>query len=452
MDHALADRRRSPETLTEILDFRAVVMDDLRHVDCGDGRSYLDNMHQMLKNGVVLTSTYSGLGSAELAASLLSAACDHGGGKGFKFHSACDFAKGPRCALMSHVEASAPLHVFGDVLDRLPQGARHAVVGILNRKMRQWRSTCRQHGKSSVTATLLKKKLGQSLLREVCAILNVTEFVSEAWCYKHGHMCPVDPRLDPESSDLVWMEVAGTVCKPWSQMGSQGEWLDMTSVACLTWLFSMRYYQPSMILHECTPSFKIQQLFKLLRQGSMLSPLCPFSEPRWKMKTEKLCPTDFGIPTRRQRRYSYLWASSGLQMRCGMTVKDIFGRELSVSGDQYFVADDEQVQLRTRTLAELHGVMIDDADLPQSVALLPAHWVRMCDYRLIAAARGIHLNVSSPECPGMAIVNLGQNPSRSPVVDDFVAPTLLTGSKLFDLVRSRLLEVDRSHLRFSHSC
>ena len=206
-----------------------------------------------------------------MAAALIAAEFQRSGDKGLTCFAAFDCSRASRKVLLTHPESSpgAPLHVFGNLLTRVPDGPRQLLVGHVKRRLKQWRSWKRDadaRGEHSTTGVRMKQRIGRQLLRDLQAILGTVEFSHFAWSYRHNAYCPVRPRIVPGLDGQLWLEVAGSVCKPWNSFGKQGDWLGWSSVATLVWLYSLKFYEPDLLLHECTPRFEHKKLLAILNE------------------------------------------------------------------------------------------------------------------------------------------------------------------------------------------
>ena len=460
-----------PQSLAEILDMGQQVMKSIRMADKKMRLKMEENLKRNLEDGIVLTSSYSGLGSAEIAASMLQEAA-HNGGNGFHFWSAVDVSRGARVALqqLGGGNSKGPDHIFQDIMDRIPTQVRQNLQGILKQKTMRYKAVCNKHGPKSSMAGAAKKSLGMELLKEASALLHKTTFASFAYCLKHKQMCCLNPRLDPELQDRLWVEVAGTVCKPWSTMGTMGDWLHPTSLVFLVWAFSMRFYEPDMILQECTRRFDYDKLYGILAKRGHTTRLpirSPFTRylpdgkriPTWKMKTEIIDPLDLGIPSRRPRRYTYFWIEEVVDFPWPLSIKELFSRSLQGTSALYKVATSEQVNAMAWRVQGKHTFMGMDVDLAEHMneddsnsaftpaAYLPASkWVRMQHYIELAKNKGLMNGMGQPaEGINMIWVNLETNPQFGNMADVEHAPTLMTNSSLFDLVDARMLMVMPEH-------
>lgn len=253
----------------------------------------------------------------------------------------------------------------------------------------------------------------------------------------------------PQYEKSLWLEIAGTVCTPWSTFGDRGCWLDSTTLACLTWAYWVRYMQPDAVLHECVKHFASKDLLDILRSRKNRTralPRNPFgrnidSQPRWEMTSEVLCPTMLGIPTRRPRRYTTFWLPEVVKMT-HLSARDVFQKPLAMTAQAYMVASEETVSGETFALALRAGLAMQE-DIPQSAYFSAAFWERIDGYVELAHKKDI--DTDDMNIHNIALVNLAQNPSFSGLVDNEMAPALLTTSKLMDLVTQRMLTVFPEH-------
>ena len=112
-------------------------------------------LSEFLDHGIVLTTDYSGCGTAELAAAMIQEAFVHQklataeAARGLVVHSrACDRDGTCRETLRSHPSTSLPKHVMEDILDRLPD--------LDQQKVSNWQKahTDKFHAKHELSKTM----------------------------------------------------------------------------------------------------------------------------------------------------------------------------------------------------------------------------------------------------------------------------------------------------------
>ena len=143
------DQPSGPKDLDGILSWHADIFSRLQDIDDTVESSLLNEILKSFKHGVVLTPSYSGLGGADIVASML---CEQAQRlvesqgsspsstfKGLRCHAACDIASGPRRVLREHPMESRPEHVFNNILDRLFPADRIKCEGTLRKKLGKYR-------------------------------------------------------------------------------------------------------------------------------------------------------------------------------------------------------------------------------------------------------------------------------------------------------------------------
>ena len=432
--------------LPELLDHGQNALASVREHDRRCQSALEGRVLSNLDGCIVVTTSYSGLGTAEIAGSQIAAAFK----KRVVNFSAADHAKGPLQVLLhGHAEDTKPLHVFGNILFRLPKSVRSEVMQLQKQKMKEYSDVEKSHGKAHKRCKFAKRRLGVELRDGICRLLQNCEFEQEAYCHRHRQKCPINPRLMPEYENAIWVEVAGSECKPWTQMGGQGDWLHATTATCLTWVYWNKFFAPDVLLHECTPRFQASQLLRMLQPSSKRTripdPCTVFGrttircEKRvWQSESFLLCPTHFGWPSRRLRKYTFLW-QPGVVQSLPFDLLDFFQRPLKDNADIFVVADSDQLHDRAKIMAHAQGIVCEEEELdciPLSAFLTPAKWVRLQQYE-----RELLPTLPDVEALPCALVNLSQCQHFFKGCDTAVVPPLLCGSDVFCIKRQRSVEV-----------
>ena len=81
-----------------------------------------------------------------------------------------------------------------------------------------------------------------------------------SWCDIHQGWCYTAPsqRLQDYEENgvrVIWMEISGNSCTPWSAAGSQTGWLHPASVAAVAYGFFLSLSAPCLVVKENTPRF-----------------------------------------------------------------------------------------------------------------------------------------------------------------------------------------------------
>lgn len=160
----------------------------------------------------------------------------------------------------------APLHKFGDLIERVPGADRVILLDLQEKmKMRKKELGNMYHGTFDTLPTitseeqaLLKKQCSDQYMKDLHAILSKVSFALKAYCEFHDDYCYISPRSNPDflHRNCRWTEIGGGRCCPWSSMGTHNGNLDEGTLSSLIWAYSSRYYEPDDLIHECVSSFK----------------------------------------------------------------------------------------------------------------------------------------------------------------------------------------------------
>lgn len=446
--------------LRHVLDFPQRYMDSLAAYDSRHGAALCARLQEQLCSGrVVLTTSYSGIGAPETATSMLAG---HVSGQ-VHLYSACDVMPAAQRALLLNPGLTGSSgsashgHVFGNILDRLPTQVRQECVHLQDCKIKAWKEL-KKRGEGT---SAMKDSLGAELHNELCRILDAVEFEQEAFCLAHNVKCPLNLRLVEEFVDSFHIEVAGTTCKAWSAFGSGEGWLHESTLPCLVWAYSTRFYEPDAVIHENGPRFDEDRLCRILggerrrhRKGphprNMFGPRSGVAS--YVHHCEVFCPTNLGLPSRRKRKYTIFLNAQAAALTPNISIRSLFGREqLIANASIYLQAPSTQIQQKALQLMSFAGFAefadgVDNAEeapeFPQAAAFLPSVWQDLEAWFAIAKEKGFTTQDGSiAEGVPICLVNLAQRTSYMSQLDTQSAPTLLCGSRLFDLKTFRLLEM-----------
>ena len=410
---------------------------------------------------VVVTTSYSGMGCAETAISMVRQhLLEMGISATVKMHSATDVNATCRKEMLGQKAESASEHIFKDVLDCIPNDVRLILETAAARLRAQVarRSTAVRLAKGADAAAAFRKaavgRLGRRYVQDVRAQLEQTAFPAGqlAFCERHGCQCPLSPEYEARRlNQQLHVEIAGTTCVAWSSMGAGWGWLDKSALPCMVWTFWVLAVEPDVVLHECTPRFQHQQLADIL--GGKF----------W-CESVVTSPEDWGVPSKRPRRYTMLlhrkWQlpaattsteaeprasassappapqpcpmtgrASAFQFTLGCFQELFFARRLA-DCDVYLVASPEQVKAynESRALRRAYSCPVDQLDFPEDA---------------IPTSARVHLKAYDELARGSAetcdLVCLLQSPYHISPGNRQVAPALLKGSLLFSVSRRRLM-------------
>lgn len=384
--------------------------------------------------GMVLTSCYTGIGTFEcmaawysnVAAKVFELTEDEY--KPFVCWSATDIGSLQQKCIAAHPQASRPRHRFSDVFDRLLPCDRDVLSSIENDVLRRSEEDKQKHEDGMLTKCgLLKRqnKLGEELLDRLCSHLEGCEFAETSWCSECNQQCNYSPRFDASLSSSFWCEAGGHNCFPFSKMNQkQSQWLDASTLLLLTWIYSLRFFEPDLILTECVPGFRPGPILNILgkQNGVMKSTaLRPDQHtPHYASAHRSFGLRAIGLPGNRERLYGAyvlvprhstveLWDSGfeelfhrGVAVDAGIYLCDTAGSSIGAEEDSF-----EITSAKDAVLEGYQWKAIDDG-----------------------------LRVDGRWTVSTALVNLSNVGSYAHVYSECF-PTLLKSSKLYDMVRDR---------------
>ena len=251
-------------------------------------------LQKLSSTDVVITTSYSGIGVAETSLPFLQdALAAHGCDLKYTLYGATDIDPLCRRMLLEHHERSQSQHVFGDLLERVPQYA----VDVLRKMQQNYRAKLDSHVAASAKCPAQEKraaisKYGRAFVTAGLAYLEKFPLTrtSTCFCHKHSQQCLLWPSAE---ADCLHVEIGGNTCTPWSSAGKQLGWLDAVSIPCIVWLHSVRQANPSIVINECTPSFDADVLLRLMHGTHHYV-------------SNVFGPSLMGIPCNRDRRYTVL--------------------------------------------------------------------------------------------------------------------------------------------------
>ena len=214
-----------------------------------DMRSSVD---ELAKEDQVLTSTFTGAGTFEVAADRVVTRVQRRRlhSKAYRghltFYSVTDNSPLSKRAILGHSSRTRPRHQFGRIEERLYDADRHTVDQILSRRLGGYTALCLRKKAREIEADdfrVEKRKLSGLLVKELMHEFKSIEFKELVWCDIHCCFCSVSPRSDPLLAALRWSEAGGNSCIPWSRVGGNAGWLHESTLGSFCWVFSMRYYE-----------------------------------------------------------------------------------------------------------------------------------------------------------------------------------------------------------------
>ena len=227
-----------------------------------------------------------------------------------------------RAALLCTDLGDNPEHVYGDLCGVFPGRTIHKLLKVQKVLLRECRRQVRA-GQTTKRDGLNSKGVG--LLRACDGLLSQHQPAATAWCYTHKRNCAI-PRALVESSSF---HAAGTTCVDFSQRStSQLRLLGRHTIVFACWAHGRRLAEYSLVLHECVAPHPSAWLLRryLGKTHVVISYI--------------LCPSIFGHPCTRKRRFSLALARSQLQTPLceSLSPAGLFIFDVVASGDIYISA------------------------------------------------------------------------------------------------------------------
>ena len=373
--------------------------------------------------GCWLTTSYSGVGTPEYVASVLTDGFRLAGGgegrhAGFQLYSACDVAPLAREAIMNHRAKSAPAHVFGDLLGRVSESDEKKVRALVG---------C-TFGKQ-VTDQPAVASDGAEVKAELIDIFRNASWRETCYCYTHSKQCSLNPPSEP-GQPRYRMEVAGVTCVAWSSMRRSkfGGWYHESAAAAVAEAFYIRKSRPTWVVIECVRAFDARGFMDIVSEDGLYA---------WVSLV--FSPKHLGVPSSRARKYTVAWCLAELG-----TVTDLnpevffwkfFGRAQTFSSAIYMKASKERVAVAKLVAAQSKGVIVDDsvaARLPWNSILAGALRQRLQSY---SEAYQKHVE-DGGQSLSSSWIDLNQTFEFTGRLDD-VAPALLKKHFIYDLIAKR---------------
>ncbi len=258
---------------------------------------------------IALTTHFSGVGTAEIAAKLMS---DHlyesniWPAKHIVFYSACDYEHICQKVLKSHPDDCKALHLFSDVCEPVPQDVIDSLRQYLSKMREEFHSTSFSTPSEQAQAKAVREKAVHVFAQN---LFSNTQIARTATCLECGKQCSHHPNVDGEVP--LWIDCSGTPCPPFVRGGAYGHgmgFLHDATVPFYCWIYGLKCKTrivasqlrkgPDAIIHENVPGFPIEVLDQILNAN--LEP----NDPGYTVQSLVWSALDEGIPVRRERRYT----------------------------------------------------------------------------------------------------------------------------------------------------
>ena len=385
----------------------------------------LELLKRNLRRKVFLTTHYSGMGTAEMAAGLVeSGVFGHdpemtaaaGSGSLFSVHAANECAPHAQEVLVAHRGAWAPRHVFGNLCFPVPVDLQEKWRRMLKAARRKVDETCEEGQCSSTQRARMVERAGEHFVRVVLADLNNLTFCRDLkqYCFKCKKFCVRFPSAS-SICDGVLVDISGSTCVGFSKAGKRWAWLDDSAVPFMVWAWTMKSVRPQLILHECVASFDPKVLDLTLNYQEPV--------PAYAISSVVFNASDLGLPVSRVRRYTLCRSvSSGARVDYTYTnLAAVTFRRLLLDGGVYFRASEAM-------LDEMNQKLATNCHLPPSNGGSRWPWsalLRVGQYQRLQDARQNRKSDSPPE----TFCSISQ--SLAFMSMSAVVPTMVTNSVIY---------------------
>ena len=184
----------------------------------------------------------------------------------------------------------SPSCVFGNLLDRVPGDVLEKITQIQRRHLKETIAVAEKLPKRKRNAYLSEQC--EALLDLLDAVLASTELSPVAHCYKHNRNCEVVEAGSTEEDD-IGLHGAGTTCVEFSSRSSKRKMgAGVHTLSFAVWARCRQLVREGLILHECVPLHPSKRLLERYLQCSHV------------VFSFTVCPTLFGMPCTRRRRYA----------------------------------------------------------------------------------------------------------------------------------------------------
>lgn len=391
----------------------------------------LDVLVDNFSRGIVVTSSYSGIGSDSLAVHAMVYQGVQEGLPldtltGIQCYAASDIDATCQRVLLSHTGACRAQHVFGDLCEMAPSQD----IGILRYQVARHRAQV-EVAASVASPESAREVRKQAIKDEGRAFLSFAQRLCSKWkfsrkdkamCKRCGTFC----RRWPSRAGLaLHVEVAGTICVGHSSMGAGWGVLDDATIVCLVWSSMVRNVKPDIVIHECVPAFEPSMLQMLLG-------------PSFSVSSVVFAPTDLGIPSERLRRYSVADHLPSLKVSMPYDLhhfSELCFRRLVVDGNIYFRMPCKELAEALQEMTEQRASSSRGHPLGSQGADAGT-WRGQLSFAELARLES-HCVVASADFNSkgkvIRMINLNQNVEFS-TADTSLIPTLLRRSVIWRLV------------------
>ncbi|OLP89574.1 hypothetical protein AK812_SmicGene28969 [Symbiodinium microadriaticum] len=360
--------------------------------------NFCERLQKSLQVGLCLRTDYSGLGGPEEALCQLA--------RGLRLDEsvlmcqrACDKEQHCRRVLMHRASASRPSCVQTDILERIP---KHMLEKIQSMHAEHSAVADDKSKNGMKKEDAIDEQGGMFIRRSLQVLMQAkgSRDISKraGFCVVHNKTCPVSPPVPDDFQGLV-CNVSGINCYDFSAMGISKRFLGCSAVPFVVWLSERLLSKEDFFVVECVCGFDDELLSELVRES-------------FDMVCLEICPSMFGLPIARERKYMVFlakhmcWAPEVVSKGHQQAFEQLFSCQVHMRGDELLRASPELVASHVHNMAQAH-----EAWLVQS---------------------GYHVQSS-------VMSNIRQKPEyMGPMLSGYV-PTLLQSSVLWSFRHRRLV-------------
>ena len=371
---------------------------------------------------VVLTTSYSGAGSAEWSLLfLLQAFRGLGYNINIIIYSACDNDKHCQRLLMSHHQR--PMHIFSELTSRLPADALFDLKTLQNKYIAKEAQEHRQANLSGQPFTKKQsKEVGDAFFEEACLLLSEVKVNKDTkcWCVACNEMCKVFPS-EVLKGNAIWIEIGGNTCTPWSVAGATKGWLDPNSIPALVWGWWLGQTRPTHVINECTPTWPALQFWT-----AFMAKVCEIQHVR-------VCPSFFAVPARRHRLYTVVSRTDVTQKHFKLDIffPSYLYRTVVTDANIFFCAQPEVQSVCLAQMLATRGIAVEQHQVINDMRLV----ISFANRQRRSAYKKKYLEQGST---GPKLCNLSQNASFRKKLDGMM-PTLLKNSNIWNFELNKIL-------------
>ena len=360
---------------------------------------------------VVMTSSFSGVGTAEIAGHMGHQAFCQGVGSAAKFcsYSCCDVDK--HCQRLLSFQDH--MRVFGSTTELFED----SVLSKLRAKIKAVKIKVRNDGYPL-------KHAGIEVCHFAFDLFKDQRPKTTSFCYRCNSHCqryPDDAFLS--STNSIWIDVSGSPCIPWTPAayGNTEKWLHSSvTEAYMCWIFSLVNQgsrPPDVIVHENVSGFDYE--------GSYV-----FLQDLYTMESFIISPEDVGLPVARPRRYTlFVLNRHNLMLSfCKETWERLFFAFAKMDASLFLQATKQQIQddFHAQVQSRRHLSDVDKDSITLNDLLTEKELAVVSQMRLKV------LNIPPSSRPVAWFVNLSQSLAFQPGIRQRLhSPTLMTSSRLF---------------------